>query len=110
MFTARPGAWSLLPVYVVTLGLYEPWRRASWFVVTDRRVIASKGLVTRSQRAIPVDMVQDASVRTQFGVGTVMVSTAGGGMSAVRFGPLRSVVAREMADVVLEQRRRARGA
>jgi uncharacterized membrane protein YdbT with pleckstrin-like domain len=109
VFTAQPAAWSLLPAYVLTLGLFEISRRATWFVVTDQRVIKARGIVTRSERAIPVDMVQDATVRTQIGVGTVTVSSAGGGrLSAERFGPLPAATARMLASVILEQRQRAR--
>jgi membrane protein YdbS with pleckstrin-like domain len=108
LFQAHPAAWSLFPVYVLTLGLYELWRKAAWFMVTDQRVIASKGIVTRTQRSVPVDMIQDASVRTQLGVGTVVVSSAGGPLSAQRFGPMSSATANEMADVILAGRRQAR--
>lgn len=107
-FTAHPAAWTLFPIYVLTLGLYELWRRATYFVVTDQRVIRSNGLVTRSQRSVPIDMVQDASVTTQLGVGTVVVSAAGGPLSVERFGPMGSATARAMADVVLGEPKRTR--
>jgi membrane protein YdbS with pleckstrin-like domain len=94
--------------FALSLGLYAIWRQATWFTVTDQRVIVSKGILTRTQRSIPIDMVQDATVTTQLGVGTVVVTAAGGRASALRIGPVASSVAHEMADAILAQRRGAR--
>jgi uncharacterized membrane protein YdbT with pleckstrin-like domain len=109
VFTAHPHPYGMMGTYLLTLGFYEFWRRATYFVVTDQRVILSKGRVTRSQRAVPIDMVQDASVTTSLGLGNVIVSTAGGPQSVERFGPMAAPTARRMAEVVLGQRRQARG-
>jgi hypothetical protein len=49
IFTAHPGSWGIAGLYFWTLGLYSFWRRATYFVVTDRRVIKSKGLVSKTQ-------------------------------------------------------------
>ena len=108
ILAAHPTGWNLAYAYLFTLGLYEVWRRATWFTVTDQRVILSKGIITRTQRSIPVDMVQDATVTTQLGIGTVFVTTAGGQASALRLSPLTSAEAHEISDAILTQRRAAR--
>jgi hypothetical protein len=64
-----------------TLGLYYFWWKVTWFVVTDRRLITTKGIVTKTEVSLPLHVVQDASVRTYLagtGTGRVDVSTAGG--------------------------------
>jgi len=104
----HPTAWTLGMAYIFTLGLYELWRRATWFTITDQRVILSKGIVTRTQRSVPVDMIQDATVTTQLGVGWILVTTAGGPASTLRLGPVTSGIAQEIADTILGQRRTAR--
>lgn len=104
VFTTRPGAFTLYPAYIFTLGLYELTRRQAHFTVTDQRVIHSSGLLTRRERSVPVDQVQDAAVVTQLGVGKVVVSTAGGRLSTLIFGPMGSKTAHRMAEVILAQR------
>jgi len=94
VFIAHPHPYGMKFEYLFRLGLYEFWRRATYFVVTDQRVILSKGLVTQRQRAVPIDMVQDASVTTLLGLGNVVVSTAGGPQSVERFGPMAAPTAR----------------
>ena len=109
LFAARPHPYAVSLAYLFTLGLYEFWRRATHFVVTDQRVIIAKGRITKGQRSVPIDMVQDASVTTQLGLGWVVLSTAGGSLSVERLGPMAAPTARRMADVILGQRKHARG-
>jgi Bacterial PH domain len=109
VFETHPGGYGLLGRYVLSLGWYKFWREAAYFTVTDQRVIQSYGLLlSKSQRSVPVDMVQDASVQTSMGIGTVLVSTAGGPSSVERFGPLPAETARELSDAILQQRNKAR--
>jgi hypothetical protein len=108
IFTAHPGGWTLFVPFLLTLGLYGFWRPATFFMVTNQRVIKTKGRVTRSKRSVPLDMVQDADVRTSLGVGTVRLSSAGGSLSVQQFGPMRASDAEAMADAILRQRRQVR--
>ena len=55
-------SWVATFVKVVTLGLFIPWWRAGWFVVTDRRLIVRYGIFNKSEIALPLHFVQDASV------------------------------------------------
>ena len=100
-----PGVWG---VYVATLGLYKFWRENTSFTVTDQRVIVSADMLwNHSQRAVPIDAIQDASVQAVAGAGTVMISTAGGSVQEI--GPVKAETARQLADVIMEQRRATRG-
>lgn len=59
-----------------------PWSR-KWFVLTDRRVIASWGVLNRNQAALLLDRIQDASLTRPFPLslvrdyGTVHLESAG---------------------------------
>ncbi len=43
IFACRPAKLPRFALYLVTLGLYEFWRRVSFYAVTDRRVTERAG-------------------------------------------------------------------
>ena len=45
----RRTSWNATLDQVVTLGLYISWWNVAWFVVTDRRLIAKKGILDRTE-------------------------------------------------------------
>jgi membrane protein YdbS with pleckstrin-like domain len=103
-------SWLATFYKIVTLGLYSFWWRVSWFVVTDRRLIAKQGIFNKTEIALPLHFVQDASVhRTWLGVGRVDVSTAGGSDGNLSWEPLRAEHARQLADTILPAAKRAGG-
>ena len=100
----RRTSWLATFAKIITLGLYIPWWRAAWFVVTDDRLIAKQGILGKSEVALPLHFVQDASVhRTWLGVGRVEVSTAGGEDASLVLEPLRAQDARRLADTIIAQ-------
>ena len=64
------------------LAKWIPWSR-KWFVLTDRRVIASWGVLNRNQAALLLDRIQDASLTRPFplriirGYGVLHLESAG---------------------------------
>jgi uncharacterized membrane protein YdbT with pleckstrin-like domain len=64
------------------LAKWLPWSR-KWFVLTDRRVIASWGVLNRNQAALLLDRIQDASLTRPFplrivrGYGVLHLESAG---------------------------------
>ena len=52
------GTWVL---YVVTLGLWEIWRRSKSLILTNQRVVLTHRMLTTSQRSIPLEHIQDAT-------------------------------------------------
>ena len=106
--SAHPGSWQNSGRYFWTLGLYAFWRRAAWYVVTDRRVIQAAGLVSRSERSVPLDMIQDVSVTTTLGAGRVLLSSAGGPASIERMYQLTTADAHRLQSAILEHRGAAR--
>jgi membrane protein YdbS with pleckstrin-like domain len=69
-------------------------------VVTDQRIITTKGLVSKTQRILPISKVQDASLRTSLWVGHVIVTTAGGSAGAISMPLLGPSAAREIVEAI----------
>ena len=76
--SCRPAKAPRWVFYLITLGLYEFWRRATVYAVTDRRVVTRRGIVTKTEGSLPLFYVQDATIQTFLGWGRMNVSTAGG--------------------------------
>jgi hypothetical protein len=93
--------------YVMSLGLYAYWRAAEQLTITDRRVVYQKGLVTKTERSLPLHFVQDATVRTVVWSSHVTLSTAGGAEGVGSFGPCRPEEARALKDLIVDSARQA---
>ncbi len=103
----RRTSWQATLDKILTLGLYCFWWRVAWFVVTDRRLITKKGILNKTEIALPLHFVQDASFhRSWIGIADVRISTAGGDASISRMGPLRAQDARQLADTTMSQAKR----
>ena len=103
----RRTSWQATLAKILTLGLYILWWRVGWFVVTDRRLIAKKGIFNKTEIALPLHFVQDAAFhRSWLGIADVRISTAGGEASISRMGPLRAEDARRLADTTMAQAKR----
>jgi uncharacterized membrane protein YdbT with pleckstrin-like domain len=57
------GVFVLLTLWLVIQWI--PWS-ARWYVLTDRRVITKRGVLNRTQAALLLDRVQDASISHPF--------------------------------------------
>jgi uncharacterized membrane protein YdbT with pleckstrin-like domain len=112
ILASRRTSWVATFLQIITLGLYIPWWNAAWFSVTDRRLLAKEGILNKTEIALPLHFVQDATMeRSWLGVGRVDVSTAGGGDGALVLEPLTAADARLFADTILAQAKLAgRGA
>ena len=86
--------------YLVTLGLIEFWRRARVATLTDRRLIIQSGIVTKSDRSLPLSKVQDVTVKSQIGFDRLFVTTAGGFGGVVVTPWMKGGTARRMADLI----------
>jgi membrane protein YdbS with pleckstrin-like domain len=100
----RRSGWPVLLNKIVTLGLFTFWWKACIFVVTDQRVYIKEGILSESELSLPMRFIQDAAMhRSLFGVGSVVVSTAGGAEGDTRLAPLRAVDARALSDAIIAQ-------
>src|SRR5207245_8068682 len=57
------AVFALLTLWLVVQWI--PWS-AKWYVLTDRRVITKRGVLNRTQAAMLLDRVQDASISHPF--------------------------------------------
>jgi Bacterial PH domain/Short C-terminal domain len=106
LLALRITGWGATQLKILTLGLYIPWWRATWFVVTDRRLVSKKGILNKTEISLPLHFVQDASVHTSWqGIGRVELSTAGGGGGISRIIGLKAQDARQLADTIMSQAR-----
>ncbi len=97
---AAPSASVTWSRYFFTLGLWEIWRRRQRVVVTNQRIITTRGLLSKSQRMLPIGKVQDASLQLRFWVGRVVVTTAGGAAGSVDFPTLSRPDARNIVNAI----------
>lgn len=107
--SCRPAKVPRWIFYLVTLGLYEFWRRATVYAVTDRRIIVRKGIVTRTEGSLPLFYVQDATLQTFLWWGRIVVSTAGGEGGDLETLFVRKSAAQEVRRVVLDRAHELRG-
>ncbi len=54
VMAATPGIVANFHKHVVTLGMYELWRRRNTAIVTDKRIMFGSGIVRRSEKSIPL--------------------------------------------------------
>lgn len=85
VIAATPIVWLK---WLITLGIYEVFRRHTMFIVTSRRVIVRTGVVRRNERSIPMRQIQDISTHKGMFTGRVALSSAGGTLGVESFGPL----------------------
>jgi hypothetical protein len=88
--------------YLFSLGLWEITRRATQFIVTDRRVIIEEGVLYRSSRSVPLSDVLGVNVQAGPWQGFVELATSRGNRDPRRdlLGPLRSPEARELGRTI----------
>jgi len=63
LMVAFLAVFALLTLWLVVQWI--PWS-AKWFVLTDRRIITKRGVLNRTQAALLLDRVQDASISHPF--------------------------------------------
>jgi len=63
LMVASLAVFALLTLWLLVQWI--PWS-AKWFVLTDRRIITRRGVLNRTQAALLLDRVQDASISHPF--------------------------------------------
>src|SRR3979409_191175 len=63
LMVASLAVFALLTLWLLVQWI--PWS-AKWFVLTDRRIITKRGVLNRTQAALLLDRVQDASISHPF--------------------------------------------
>jgi len=99
LLTSRPR--KVLWRYALSLGLWEPARRATRYTVTNRRVMIEDGLLSQGARSLPLSRINHVRVRTGPWQGYVEFAASGGSRNEA-IGPLRTPRAREFAHAIME--------
>ncbi len=102
ILSERPTFATTWLLSALTFGLYGFWRRRTWFVLTDRRLVVRRGLLLfRTERSIPTDRIQDATHERRGWIHHVRVSAAGGGLSVGTLSPMNRTQAETFTDAIL---------
>lgn len=101
LMTLRPSALWTAGFYVFTLGLWAIWRRRHCWVLTNRRIIAVKGVIGHHEKVLPLERIQDVSMSASpVTGGSIIITTAGGAAGIARIGPLTRAQAYELSDAI----------
>lgn len=99
LFVRNPPRPMVFAQLAFTFGLYEIWRRRTFFILTTERVVLAKGLISRSVKSIPIAKVQDIDVETVLWSGRVRLSSAGApGLGLIALSPMWMEDAQLFAD------------
>jgi hypothetical protein len=102
ILVARPAISAVWYRYLITLGIYGFWRSHDVSIVTDRRVLVGKGIVSRKETSLPYARINDASyVRKGLYAYCEVAATHRGRGYVERIGPLSSRQARRFTAEVL---------
>jgi Bacterial PH domain len=98
---ARPSIAAVWPRYLITLGLYGLWRRQNLTVLTNRRVLVGKGIISRKEQTLPLARINDAVyVRKGLYAYSEIASTLRGRSHVQRVGPLAPRLARRFTQEI----------
>lgn len=101
---ARPSRLINLPTYVLTLGLYELWRRRNTTVVTNQRILFGSGIFNRSEQSIPLKNVMDVAFRRRgLNAYAEVAVTKRGKNTVMMVGPMTDSGARRLASEILRR-------
>jgi membrane protein YdbS with pleckstrin-like domain len=101
LLDVQPSRWWTAGKLVFSLGLWAIWRRKNHFYLTNERVLHCKGIISKSEQAVPLSRIQDCKlVRSILTGGRVILSTAGGPLGFEHVGPLTRADALIFADAL----------
>jgi hypothetical protein len=104
VLVARPAITAVWPKYLITLGLYGLWRRHDVSIITDRRVLVGKGIISRKEQSFPFARINDAVyVRKGLYAYCEIASTLRGRSHVQRVGPLSARNARRFTAEIISR-------
>jgi hypothetical protein len=102
IMVARPAISAVWYKYLITLGLYGFWRRQDVSIITDRRLLVGKGIVSRQEQSFPYARINDAAyVRKGLYAYCEIAATHRGRGHVQRVGPLPARQARRFTAEIL---------
>jgi Bacterial PH domain len=98
VLVVRPSRFLSFPKYLYTLGLYGFWRKRHVYVLTDQRLLMGRGVVSRTERSLPLRQIDDVVyVRKGAGAYCEVTATVVGRKRSFGVGPLPSKGAKHLA-------------
>jgi hypothetical protein len=98
LVVGRPSLASVWPRYLLTLGLYGFWHRRRVSVLTSKRVMLGKGILSRQERSIPIHSINDVIFARRGLSGLCEIrSSTNWARTITRVGPLSARTARRFA-------------
>jgi hypothetical protein len=99
---ARPSIAAVWPRFALTLGLYGFWRRQNVSILTNRRVLIGRGIISRTEQSLPFARINDAVyVRKGLYAYCEVASTLRGRSHVQRIGPLSAHTARRFTEEII---------
>ncbi|MDH3248406.1 MAG: PH domain-containing protein [Acidimicrobiia bacterium] len=79
-----------LATWLITVPIIVLWHKNLAYEIERRRIMIRKGILTRTQQNIPLDMVTDFRLQRSLydralGIGSIQIQTAGQGVSATGY-------------------------
>ncbi len=101
---ATPARISTLPKFLLSLGIYELWRRRNTTVVTNQRILFGSGIFGRTEQSIPLKNVMDVGFRRRGLNSYAEVAVSKRGKSSVtQVGPMTGSGARRLVSEILRR-------
>lgn len=90
--------------YLVTLGVYGPWRKRHTTVVTTRRILLGRGIFNREERSIPLRHVDGVHFARRLLNSYALVTYNNRGQyENARLGPFSSRTARKLTSAISDR-------
>jgi hypothetical protein len=104
LIVGRPALSVVWPKYILTLGLYNFWRKRHTAVLTNQRLMLAEGILSRRERTIPRKRIRGAAyVRRGMSAYCEVALTDREGLGPpTRVGPLKSRTARRFVEEIEE--------
>jgi hypothetical protein len=104
LLVAHPQIAAVWPKFLLTLGVYWFWHRRNTWVLTDRRVLIGKGMISRTEHSIPLRSVNDAVYQRRGPFGYCEIASVRRGRPDVqRVGPLSIWQAHQFAQEIVDR-------
>lgn len=104
VLVGHPSLAKVWPKYLLTLGLYNLWRKRNVLVLTDRRVVTGKGIFSRTERSTGMSHIEGASYQRKGLSGYCVVdANVRGRHETHRLGPLSARKARDFTDEIVSR-------
>lgn len=101
LLVGRPAMAAVWPRYLLTAGLYGLWHKRNVVVLTDRRIFTGRGVLSRSERSIPLRTVRGSMYLRHGLLGYCDFDSEHDAQRRhTRLGPLAPGVARRLADEI----------